>query len=156
MASWMKQHAVARYSSIVLIVIATNAPARAQDAEQGRIEFLSKCAECHGADGKGAGPIAGRLKIRPADLTHLARKNSGVFSPDAIAETIDGRRAPRSHRSAAMPIWGCRQGPPPGSQRKSYQPRPIDALLDLPCDSEDVTRSRIRNIVEYLGRIQEK
>ncbi len=150
------QHAVARYSSIALILIAANASVRAQDPERGRIEFLSKCAECHGADGKGAGPIAGKLKIKPADLTLLARKNNGVFSPDAIAEIIDGRSATKSHRQLEMPIWGCRQGAAPGATKRSYQSRPIDALLDMPCEPEDVIRSRIRDVVEYLGRIQAK
>jgi mono/diheme cytochrome c family protein len=150
------QYAVARYSSIAIILIAANASVRAQDPEQGRIEFLSKCAECHGADGKGAGPIAGKLKIKPADLTLLARKNNGVFSPDAIAEIIDGRRATKSHRQLEMPIWGCRQGAAPGATKRSYQSKPIDTLLDMHCEPEDVIRSRIQGVVEYLGRIQAK
>ena len=29
------------------------------------------CAECHGADGKGKGPMSSKLKIKPADLTIL-------------------------------------------------------------------------------------
>lgn len=150
------QHSVSTHLSIALIVIATNASVRAQDPEKGRIEFLSKCAECHGADGKGAGPTSSKLKTRPADLTLLAKKNHGVFSPDAVGAAVDGRNATRSHRRLEMPIWGCRQGPAPGSQRKSYEPKPIDALLDIPCDPEEVTRSRIRDVVEYLGRIQQK
>lgn len=140
---------------IVLIVIATNALALADNSDNGRIEFLSRCAECHGDDGKGAGPIAGKLKIRPADLTLIAKKNNGVFSPDAVAEAIDGRNARKPHHSPAMPIWGCRQGPPPG-KKKLYEPKPVESLLDLPCDPEKVIQKRIRDIVEYLGQIQER
>jgi hypothetical protein len=55
-----------------------------------------------------------------------------------------------------MPIWGCRQGPPPGRQGKAYKHRPIDSLLDLPCDPEVVIQKRIRDIIEYLAQIQEK
>jgi hypothetical protein len=150
------RHAASRYSLIVLIVIATNTLAWAENPDSGRIEFLSRCAECHGDDGKGAGPIAGKLKIRPADLTLIARKNNGVFSPDAVAEAIDGRSTIHTHHSPAMPIWGCRQGPPPGSKRRLHESKPVESLLDLPCDPEEVIRRRIQDIVEYLGQIQER
>jgi mono/diheme cytochrome c family protein len=141
---------------IVLIAIATNALALAKNPDSGRIEFLSRCAECHGDDGKGAGPIAGKLKIRPADLTLIAKKNNGVFLPDAVAEAIDGRSATNPHHSPAMPIWGCRHGPRPGFNKKLYEPKPVESLLDLPCDPEEVIQRRIRDIVEYLGQIQER
>jgi mono/diheme cytochrome c family protein len=140
---------------IVAITFATSAIVRAQDLDNGRTEFLSRCAGCHGADGKGAGPMTSKLKRKPVDLTALARNNNGVFSAGAMAAIIDGRGAVR-HRRLEMPIWGCRQGPPPGPQRKAYQPKPIDSLLDMPCDPEEVTRRRILEIVEYLRRIQEK
>jgi hypothetical protein len=98
--------------------------------------------------------MSSRLGIKPANLTVLAKRNSGVFSPGVIAERIDGRSA--SHRNSQMPIWGCRQGPRPGLQRKAYEPKPIDSMLDLPCDPEEVIQKRIRDIVEYLAQIQEK
>jgi mono/diheme cytochrome c family protein len=148
--------AVSIYSITALVVIAANASAWAQDSDKGRAEFLSRCAECHGADGKGSGPMSRKLKARPADLTLLAKKNNGVFSPNAVAKAVDGRSATRPHRVAEMPIWGCRQGPPPTPQGKGHEPKPIDSLLDLPCDSEQVTQSRIQDIVGYLSRIQEK
>jgi mono/diheme cytochrome c family protein len=122
--------------------------------KKGRIEFQSYCAGCHGADGKGTGLRGSKLKIKPADLTVLAKKNNGEFAPNAIAETIDGRNAP--HRRSEMPIWGCRHGPPPKRQRKAHKPRPLDTLLGLPCDPEEVIQKRIRDIVEYLSQIQEK
>jgi hypothetical protein len=137
------------------VLIATNALVWAQDLDKGRIEFLSKCADCHGADGKGAGPMSSKLKTRPPDLTVLAKRNNGIFSPHAVVEAVDGRSAIR-HREVEMPVWGCRQGPPPGPQRKMREPRAIDSLLDIPCDSEQVIRNRILDIVEYLGQIQEK
>jgi hypothetical protein len=34
--------------------------------------------------------------------------------------------------------------------------KPIDSLLDMPCDPEDAIRKRILDIVEYLAQIQEK
>ena len=140
---------------IAAILFATNVPVRAQDLEKGRTEFLSNCAGCHGADAKGTGLMTSKLKRKPADLTVLARNNNGVFQADAIAAIVDGRGAIR-HNKLGMPIWGCRQGPPPGRQRKAYQPTPIESLLDMPCDPEEAIRKRISEIVEYLGRIQEK
>ena len=140
---------------IAAILFLTNVGVQAQNLDQGRTEFLSKCAGCHGADAKGAGPMASKLKRKPADLTALAKNNNDVFQTDAIAAIVDGRGA-ISHRRLEMPIWGCRQGPPPGPRRKAYQPKPIESLLDMPCDSEEVIKKRIRAIVEYLGRIQDK
>jgi len=140
---------------IAAILFLTNVGVQAQNLDQGRTEFLSKCAGCHGADAKGAGPMASKLKRKPADLTALAKNNNDVFPTDAIAAIVDGRGA-ISHRRLEMPIWGCRQGPPPGPRRKAYQPKPIESLLDMPCDPEEVIKKRIRAIVEYLGRIQEK
>jgi mono/diheme cytochrome c family protein len=140
---------------IASVLFATNALVQAQDLDNGRTEFLSKCAECHGADGKGAGPMTGKLKRKPADLTALARNNDGFFSAAAVAAIVDGRGAVQ-HRRLEMPIWGCRHGPPSGRQSKGYQPKPIDSLLDMPCDPEEVTRKRILEIVDYLRRIQEK
>ena len=137
------------------ILFLTNVVVQAQNLDQGRTEFLSKCAGCHGADAKGAGPMASKLKRKPADLTALAKNNNDVFPTDAIAGIVDGRGA-ISHRRLEMPIWGCRQGPPPGPRRKAYQPKPIESLLDMPCDPEEVIKKRITAIVEYLGRIQAK
>ena len=140
---------------IAAILFLTNVVVQAQHLDQGRTEFLSKCAGCHGADAKGAGPMASKLKRKPADLTALAKNNNDVFPTDAIAAIVDGRGA-ISHRRLEMPIWGCRQGPPSGPQRKAYQPKPIESLLDMPCEPEEVIKKRIRAIVEYLGQIQEK
>jgi mono/diheme cytochrome c family protein len=150
------QKVVWRQLSIAPMIMATNTCVWAQDVEKGRIEFLSKCAECHGADGKGAGRISNKLKIKPANLTLLARKNNGVFLPSAIAELIDGRSATGAHGSSEMPIWRCRHGPPPGEQSKAYEPKPTESLLDMPCDPEEVIQNRIQDIVEYLAQIQEK
>ena len=140
---------------IAAITFSTSAMVQAQDLDKGRTDFLSKCAGCHGVDGKGTGAMTSKLKRKPADLTALAKNNNDVFSADAIAAVVDGRGAVR-HRRLEMPIWGCRQGPPPGRQRKAYQPKPIDSLLDMPCNFEEVTRKRILEIVGYLRRIQEK
>jgi mono/diheme cytochrome c family protein len=48
--------AVRVVSAVGIVIIALNASARSQDLDFGKTEYLSKCAECHGADGKGTGP----------------------------------------------------------------------------------------------------
>jgi hypothetical protein len=45
----------------------------AQAGEEGRVEYLSTRAICRGADGKGRGPMSNKLKVKPADLTLLAK-----------------------------------------------------------------------------------
>ena len=99
----------------------------------GRIEFLSKCATCHGADGKGDGPHGFKLKTKPPNLTTLARRNKGVFSQRAVYDVVDGRKPTGSHRIAEMPIWGCRHAPPSSrasqkSARKRSEPRCNETL----------------------------
>lgn len=146
----------------------------------GRSEFLSKCATCHGADGKGEGPLGSKLKTKPPNLTTLAKRNKGVFSQRAIYEKVDGRKTAGSHRGIEMPIWGCRHAAPPISQKsvsqksarsragqsakrrlsqqqklQQQQNRPA-SILDLACDPEPVIRSRILAVVDYLRQIQER
>jgi len=137
---------------LACIAMADGNSAQAQDTGEGRTEFLSYCADCHGADGKGWGRMSSNLKIKAADLTVLAKKNGGVFSSEAVAGRVDGRSTP--HRASEMPIWGCRHGPPPGQRRKPFEPKPIESLLDMPCDPEEVIQKRIRDIVGYLAQIQ--
>ena len=143
-----------------------------QDADKGRAQFLEKCATCHGADAKGSGPLAAKLKIKPADLTTLVKRNNGVFDPAAVYQMIDGRDVRLNHHSNDMPIWGCRHGsestPPTlaegpirkrgnrfAARNNKHEPS-SGVLLDLPCGSEVDIRDRISSIVEYLSLIQEK
>ena len=69
--------------------------------------FRSYCASCHGADGKGQGPIAGALKRPPADLTLISRRNGGGFPRDRVRAIIAGQEQSISaHGSREMPVWG--------------------------------------------------
>jgi hypothetical protein len=154
-----------------IVTIASIVGARPQDADKGEIEFLLNCAGCHGADGKGSGPLSAKLDTKPADLTLLAKRNHGTFDPGAIYQIIDGRNVGATHHTAEMPIWGCRhQSPPPPTlplitkpnqkipKRLLSQMKPhdtaLDSLLDLPCDSEAAIKERILSIVSYLSLIQ--
>jgi mono/diheme cytochrome c family protein len=68
--------------------------------------FIDYCASCHGPSGKGDGPAARALKVRPADLTTLAERNGNRFPEMRVMGAIKaGPRVP-SHGSEAMPVWG--------------------------------------------------
>ena len=113
---------------ISAIVIGFNASGWAQETDAGKTAYLSSCAPCHGADGKGNGFLSTALKTPPADLTTLTRRNDGIFPIAAVSEIIDGRTLIAAHGNREMPIWG------------------FDVMV----------RSRISVIVDYLNRIQEK
>jgi mono/diheme cytochrome c family protein len=55
----------------------------------GRQMYGNYCAPCHGADGRGNGPVAPALKVKPADLTALARNNAGKFPASHIATVLE-------------------------------------------------------------------
>ena len=129
MASWscsfreytvaMKKTA-AKWLMVAGVTIGLTASGWAEEVDAGKAEYLSSCAPCHGADGKGKGPLsANKLKTKPADLTALAKKNNGVFPVSAVYEAIDGRNAIESHGAREMPIWGCRHTPSPVSPTKT-------------------------------------
>jgi mono/diheme cytochrome c family protein len=159
--------------------------AAAQDTSRGRAEYLRSCADCHGADGAGKGPMTSQIKMKVVDLRTIARKNRGVYSPDAVYQMIDGRNPSSRHAKSEMPIWGCRQEASGAGakkrgkiaeiwnkmkedrqikakkKRKKNKSKRIrderpDAFLDLPCDSEDAIKVRIQSVVDYLATIQMK
>jgi hypothetical protein len=152
----------------VSVMIGFCASGWVETVDAGKTEYLSSCAGCHGLDGKETGPLAPTLKIKPPDLTVIAKKNNGVFPLRAVYEAIDGRNMIGSHGSREMPIWGCRSTPSPISPTapkpkvykpnspKVFKPDPYESHLDLACDTEDIIGNRIMSVVDYLRRIQEK
>ena len=113
---------------ITSMVIGFSASGWAQNIDTGKSAYLSSCAPCHGEDAKGNGVVSPVLKVPPADLTTLARKNDGVFPIAAVNEIIDGRTLIAAHGTREMPIWG------------------FDVMV----------RSRMAEIIDYLNRIQRK
>lgn len=112
-------------------------------ADLGKREFESKCAACHGIDGKGSGPFADQLKSRLPDLTLLARKNGGIFPVNKTYEIIEG--AGKGHGTRAMPVWGV-----------EYTVQAAEALPDLPYNQAVFVRTRIMALLEYMNQLQLK
>jgi cbb3-type cytochrome c oxidase subunit III len=77
-------------------------------AYEGRRLYVSYCQLCHGADGKGDGPLAKAIQISPADLTTTVRSRSDTILMKIITgegrQTITGRDR-HNLLSEAMPEW---------------------------------------------------
>jgi hypothetical protein len=141
---------------IAALIGSTCSSAWPEEMDAGKIEYSSACSACHGADGKGSGPLAAELKTRPADLTTLAKRNGGVFPLNAVYETIDGRKPIGSHGTREMPVWGPRFAPSPFSAIQTFNPKPADSPVLMTYDPEIIIRLRILAVIDYLNRIQEK
>lgn len=92
--------------SLLPILLAACNEASRRPKVTGEGMFLRYCASCHGADGKGHGPVAATLKKAPADLTRIAERAGGKFDEPAVLATIDGRRLVSEHGPRDMPVWG--------------------------------------------------
>lgn len=115
---------------------------RAQEEEivaQGKREYQLYCASCHGAQGKGDGPMGMLLTIAPADLTQLRKQNKGEFPFWRTYKIIDGRDVVRGHGARNMPVWG-----------PYFLSEEGGGYLD-----EDRVIGRILGLVYYLQSIQE-
>ena len=102
----------------------------------GRDNYVMYCSTCHGAEGRGDGPVAAALTTKPSDLTVLSRENGGTFPRARVMSFITGaeRERVRAHGSGGMPAWG-----------------PIFSALD---SSDTRARQRLDNVVRYLESIQ--
>jgi hypothetical protein len=141
---------------VAVLIGSASSSGWAEDSDVGKIEYSSACSACHGADGKGSGPLAAELKTKPADLTALAKKNGGVFPLSAVYAVVDGRTPIGSHGTREMPIWGQRFAPSPFSSNQTFIPKPTDSPVLMTYDPEIIIRLRILAVIDYLSRIQQK
>jgi len=95
-------------SLLVTFAIMPKAFAEAPLAFEGRKLFTSYCQLCHGVNGKGGGPLARSMGIKPADLTTTVRSRSDTILTKIITgegrQTITGRDR-HNLLSDAMPEW---------------------------------------------------
>ncbi len=150
MSNYMKARDIVRSCSLIALVCLFFGMGYAVAEEEliGSDEYRISCVSCHGAGGKGDGPMAKFLTIKPTDLTTLAKNNGGQY-PGIKAGTypflrifqiIDGRTVVSGHGDRAMPVWGNR-----------YQ------VTDLgPAGThEREIRARIIELVYYIQAIQQ-
>lgn len=102
----------------------------------GKQMYKDYCAACHGADGKGHGPVAPTLRILTPDLTTLAKRHRGVFPREYVAGVLRFGPAFGAHGSSDMPVWGS-----------------IFQYMDH--YNEAAVRERIKNLCDFLESIQE-
>lgn len=107
-----------------------------EPASNGRQMYMSYCASCHGADGRGRGAVATSLTIPPADLTKLRKNNKGKYPTPYVISVLQSGTSTPGHGTAAMPVWGSIFAQMDGGQRSLTK-----AL-------------RISNLNQYLESIQ--
>ena len=110
----------------------------------GKLEYRSHCAQCHGPNAKGDGPVAAALTKKPTDLTMLAKNNKGDFPEKRVESFINGSETVAAHGSREMPIWGV-------DFRKVRATGGVQAQRT----TEEVNQ-RVRLLVDYIKSIQEK
>lgn len=113
----------------------------------GKNEYQSNCAACHGKSGKGDGPKAASLPVRPANLTLLAKRNGGIFPADRVRAVIDGRTEVAAHGSREMPVWAMEFQVVPPNQPQPMSEEPFGFR-------ENTVQARINALVDYLQRLQ--
>lgn len=134
--SWtLTAFAVAALALPWVVPVSARQPEATRSIPAGSGLFSTYCVVCHGADAKGAGPLADSLKRRPADLTLLAKNNGGQYPRDLVARIIDGRNPVKGHGGGDMPVWG-----------DAFE-RSVDA-------GPQAVTDRIAALVEYLATVQ--
>ncbi|HEY7922109.1 MAG TPA: c-type cytochrome [Vicinamibacteria bacterium] len=102
----------------------------------GYATYMTYCAVCHGVAAKGDGPLADSLRVRPPDLTLLAKRSGGRFDEETVRRIIDGRKPVKGHGGPDMPVWG--------DVFKNTADRYSDAAV----------REKVMGVVEHLRSIQ--
>jgi mono/diheme cytochrome c family protein len=110
-----------------------------QDAVRtGQQLYRTHCASCHGPTGRGDGPLAEFLTVRPANLTGIAARNRGVFPTDVVSRIVDGRRVLKTHGDSAMPVWGD-----------------VFSMSGNP-DADKAAAEKIRAVVSHVESLQQR
>jgi mono/diheme cytochrome c family protein len=96
-----------RWASAMVALCAVNVAHADFLAMSGAELYGRFCASCHGAQGRGDGPVAKSFKTEVPDLSLIARRQGGAFPRDRIERIIDGRFTLFAHGSREMPVWGA-------------------------------------------------
>ncbi len=137
---------------VAILALLVTSSVGAEEDIIGSDEYRMSCLSCHGVGGRGDGPLAQYLTVKPTDLTALSRNNGGQY-PNLKAgaypflrvyQVIDGRAAVALHGDRAMPVWGNRY--------LQDQPAVQTAYAG---EYEKVVRGRILELVYYIQSIQQ-
>ena len=99
--------------------------------------YKTYCAVCHGTDGKGDGPAASALKVRPTDLTQLSKSHGGKFPSLKVTAAIRGEGDVAAHGSKEMPVWGS-------------------LFWNMSHGHEGEVQQRVANLTKYIESLQAK
>jgi mono/diheme cytochrome c family protein len=127
---------------VTSLTLLTAAGAGAEEETVGSDEYRISCLSCHGVGGRGDGPLAKFLTIKPTDLTLLAKNNGGEYPYMKVFLMVDGREEVAAHGDRAMPVWGARY-------RKDIAPS------YGPFGGEEIIHGRILELVYYIHSIQQ-
>ena len=104
----------------------------------GQETFDRFCASCHGADGRGDGPVAAGIPITVPDLTTLKRRQGDRFPEETLRKIIDGRNVVIYHGTRYMPVWGYEFWVEEGADKAA----------------EENVEIIIRNLIDHIESIQ--
>ena len=107
-------------------------------ALSGKELYQRFCASCHGAEGRGDGPVAASFKVEVPDLTLLAHRAGNAYPRERVVRIIDGRHILGAHGSRTMPVWG----------------EDLSRLELGNPDAERATRIVIDRLADYLAQLQ--
>ncbi|MCP5360287.1 MAG: cytochrome c [Steroidobacteraceae bacterium] len=123
----------------LLAVFASTAGAQDHSNHTGAQLYTRFCASCHGAGGRGDGPVAPLLRVEVPDLTRLIRRPGDPFPTETVRRIVDGREVPAAHGGRRMPIWGYEFA---------------TATAGAPEAGATAATTLIDRLVGYLGTIQ--
>ncbi len=142
--------AAARLRGAMLALAAAGlaSPAAAEgERDLGRIVYGAHCAACHGADGRGEGPMAEFLTVEMPDLTTIQRDNDGVFPFARVYRIIEGGAENEVHAASGMPAWG---------ERLLTDTYILHGVRVEPGQREAFVRARILAVIDHIAGMQEQ
>ena len=133
------------FPAILLLSVVYGANAAASDVAEGHDDYLALCADCHGVDAKGNGPLTKNLTKVPPDLTRIKQRAKGEFNEKLVFDWILGLKTPNFHGTREMPIWGDWLTDEIQDDDRSVEAAPL---------AEKEVERRVMAIVKYLEELQ--
>ena len=136
----------ALFAPALVSITAAQSVARESDGQVlGLVEYRNSCAACHGAEGRGDGPLATQLQSAPPDLTRLEAENGGLFPLSYVYEVIAYSFEVDAHGSSDMPAWG---------QRYDIEAEGVLGTEGAEGERQIFVTFRILSLIEYLMTLQ--